>query len=65
MNSVNCRHVGVCCCVSGVGYKNQITLALTTQTTSMTKLAYLECPTGIAGDMCLGAIAGCSPRVPD
>ncbi len=23
----------------------------------MTKLAYLECPTGIAGDMCLGAIA--------
>ena len=22
----------------------------------MTKLAYLECPTGIAGDMCLGAI---------
>ena len=21
------------------------------------KLAYLECPTGIAGDMCLGAIA--------
>ena len=24
---------------------------------SMPKLAYLECPTGIAGDMCLGAIA--------
>jgi uncharacterized protein (DUF111 family) len=23
----------------------------------MPKLAYLECPTGIAGDMCLGAIA--------
>lgn len=23
----------------------------------MTKLAYLECPTGISGDMCLGAIA--------
>ena len=22
----------------------------------MTKIAYLECPTGIAGDMCLGAL---------
>jgi pyridinium-3,5-bisthiocarboxylic acid mononucleotide nickel chelatase len=24
--------------------------------TNMTKLAYLECPTGLAGDMCLGAL---------
>lgn len=31
-------------------------LPITHQLPPMTKLAYLECPTGIAGDMCLGAL---------
>nr|WP_235355363.1 nickel pincer cofactor biosynthesis protein LarC [Aliterella atlantica] len=43
MNTVNCRHV--------VFDPPGVPLNLV-----MTKLAYLECPTGIAGDMCLGAI---------